>query len=256
MNAALAAVLFPEEDRRSDRFGVKGGMPQRVARPAARGVPRPQTFADIVRPMHAWWRAWRDRRRPEEDSEVDRDEDDYRNARLVFEQTQAQVTGILEATQVRATTAQQILLVDAAVLSILAAAAIGIEQIRLQLKQLYGSQMPLNDTTLVLAGLWGLLTLAVFVLASAIAAVWCFTGRSAKDEELGPTAQDLAREATGLSAVEMVLLTAVLWQRQFGPAILRFRPVALKLRVAVNFLVLSVPAACLVAAFCWYAQVR
>jgi hypothetical protein len=177
-------------------------------------------------------------------------DEDWRKARLILEQTQAQVNDVEERTHTTTTIAQQFLLVDVAIIGIMAAAALSVEQISLQLSEQYRNHVPAGDLALTRGGLIGLGILAFGAALSGCFAAWCFLGERSRTTELGPDPRALAAAA---SAAEMAVQAALVWR---GPA---REAAALGLQVArrrllpgaVGILILSVLAGFLTAVLVW-----
>ena len=176
-------------------------------------------------------------------------DEEYRKARLVLEQTQAQVNGIEERTHTTTTIAQQFLLVDVAIVGIMAAAALAVEQISLQLTQRYNNHVPAGDVALTRGGLIGLGILAFGAALSGCFAAWCFLGERSRTTELGPDPRALA---TAASAAEQAVQAALVLQ---GPArtaaVLGLRDARWRLLAAVVVLSLGVLAGFLTAVLIW-----
>ena len=181
-------------------------------------------------------------------SKITQADDAYRTAQLALEQTRQQVRDLEARHDATTTSAQQFLIVDVAIVGVVAAAAIGVKQISLQLTQLYSSRVPVRDATLTRAGLVGLVILAAAAILSAICAAIAFLGERT---ELGPTAGSLAEEGKALSPADQVMAAAVVWEEARRPALDRLQAARRLLLAAVTVLSLGVLAAPVVAILVW-----
>jgi hypothetical protein len=181
------------------------------------------------------------------DMDAKRD-DEYRRFRLALEQMQTEVHDIENRHDTITTIAQQFLVIDVTIVGIMAAAALGVEQIRLQLTQLFPKGVPVGDAALARGGLIGIVILAAGAIVSACFAAAGFLGEKT---DLGPSADDLAKQTVGFSAAEQTATAAVAWRSARDPARQRLQSSRRWLNAAVGTLILGVAAAPVVAVLVW-----
>jgi hypothetical protein len=174
--------------------------------------------------------------------------DQYRMFRLALEQIQTEVHDIENRQDAITTIAQQFLFIDVTIVGIMAAAALGVEQIRLQLTQLFSKGVPVGDVALARGGLIGIAILSAGAILSACFSATTFLGEKT---DLGPGAGDLAAKTAGFSAAEQTATAAVAWAKARGPALHRLQSARRSLNAAVGTLILGVVAAPLVAVLVW-----
>jgi hypothetical protein len=157
-----------------------------------------------------------------------------------------QVEDIQNQLHTTTTIAQQFFVVDIAIVGIMAAAAIGVEQINLALTQLYQQHVPATDAALTRGGLIAISTFTLFTIGSAALAAACFLGETT---ELGPGQGDFPKD---FSAIEQNLTEALVWRTARDKAVSRLRTADGKLRAAVGVLVLGVVAGLVAGLPVWY----
>jgi hypothetical protein len=162
----------------------------------------------------------------------------YRKARLTFARIQTQLDDLQNKLSATQTIAEQFFVADIAIIGIMAAAALGIEQIYLQLPQAHG-HVPPTDPVLTRAGLIGILIFSCFTAVSAIFAAASFLRQTI---ETGPTPEDLAQQGANLSAAEQVILAGIKLQEGLLPARSRVATAGGRLGIAIGALVLGVVA--------------